>query len=242
MPSISSPLKVHANWSAVTPNSRKQLEIPTYSSHIPPPSCYPSLPEPYRPLDHSHQYQTDTQHTMNHNSHHTISSSTSNAQSHFDRYTPYPIVPRSAHPFHHTSYTNQDPPSGRESDGPQLDIPCVSVRLPRPPPPHPSQSINLHRRASNGNHPITPPTPNSFRRGCNDDCSSRASPTYALPPISALLEDLRGIHANDAAAVLKRLREDDAEGSYPEPDRRRGALTEEQRQAKRRSLSAPMFK
>jgi len=40
--------------------------------------------------------------------------------------------------------------------------------------------------------------------------ASPGGSSYALPPISAM-EDLRGIHANDSAAVLRRLMEDDNE-------------------------------
>lgn len=41
--------------------------------------------------------------------------------------------------------------------------------------------------------------------------SSLGGAPYALPPISAM-EDLRGIHASDSAAVLRRLRDDDDSG------------------------------
>ncbi len=59
-------------------------------------------------------------------------------------------------------------------------------------------------------------------------------PVYALPPISAL-EDLRGVDAQDSAAVLRRLQSDD--DSFSESTQ----IREPQRPAQR-SLSAPATK
>ncbi|KAF8177125.1 hypothetical protein K438DRAFT_64027 [Mycena galopus ATCC 62051] len=61
-----------------------------------------------------------------------------------------------------------------------------------------------------------------------------AKSVYALPPISAL-EDLRGVDAQDSAAVLRRLKSDD--DSYSEPGR-----TDQRQRPSRRSLSAPAKK
>jgi hypothetical protein len=49
---------------------------------------------------------------------------------------------------------------------------------------------------------------------------SSSGSSYALPPISAM-EDMRGIHATDSAAVLRRLREDD-DGPPPPSSYRNG--------------------
>ncbi|KAJ8508945.1 hypothetical protein ONZ45_g8836 [Pleurotus djamor] len=99
------------------------------------------------------------------------------------------------------------------------DIPPLSLHdNPHPEPPN-----------SAAEHTILPP----MRQHNPTDDSVTSS--YALPPISAL-EDLRGVHANDSTAVLRRLKEDDE--SYAEYTRHE----EEQTWRRHRSLSAPPYK
>lgn len=108
------------------------------------------------------------------------------------------------------------------------------------PPPTPGSSAPLHEHASPNpavtryspyaSYPPRMTTPNSTAdvHSANPDperitlAPLRAPPvdprstvsSYALPPISAL-EDLRGIHNNDSAAVLRRLQLDDEAVTHP---------------------------
>lgn len=68
---------------------------------------------------------------------------------------------------------------------------------------------------------------------------SRAS--YALPPISAL-EDLRGVHNNDSAAVLRRLRSDDEPFTYSDSHSRTASRDDDEKTWMRRhSLAAQPY-
>jgi hypothetical protein len=99
------------------------------------------------------------------------------------RYSPYPA----------SSFLPSRKPSIAISDSVSLDIPSISLHDP-------------DNDGRNGKFPgdqiVLPPIqPLAPPRHIN-------SPSYALPPISAL-EDLRGISTHDSAAVLKRLKMDD---------------------------------
>ncbi|KAF5359496.1 hypothetical protein D9756_002902 [Leucocoprinus leucothites] len=68
-----------------------------------------------------------------------------------------------------------------------------------------------------------------------------SSASYALPPISAL-EDLRGIHNNDSAAVLRRLRSDEEPASYSQPHARTLSHgTDEKAWIRRHSLTTQSY-
>ncbi|KAF5379681.1 hypothetical protein D9615_005806 [Tricholomella constricta] len=137
---------------------------------------------------HFHQQQ----HPSGRNSPESPASPTSTSRSSV-RYSPY-----SSHAPH--------PPTRRLSTDSRsqlsLDIPSLSLRDgSQPPQPRP--------RGQELQHITLPPI-----KAPADPGQSRSP--YALPPISAM-EDLRGLHANDSAAVLRRLKSDDLE--LPEPGR-----------------------
>ncbi|KAG6820159.1 hypothetical protein H0H93_004596 [Arthromyces matolae] len=105
------------------------------------------------------------------------------------RYTPYTS---------HGSYPDRRLSLSLESRKDlSLDIPSLSLRDNGRQPAHSNSRAPVPDMENITLPPIHAPT----------DSGNSSSP-YALPPISAM-EDLRGIHANDSAAVLRRLRADD---------------------------------
>jgi hypothetical protein len=211
------PRDAHANWTVVTPHTDRGISgqpispIQSTSSHYTTTSFYPPNHDVHY-HQQSYQYSPPAERgnptTAPHSQEHSISASpASRDRGNSVRYSPY-----SAHAPH--------PPRRLSSDsrGPlSLDIPVLSLRdYGHEPQTHPRPSglenITLP--------PIQPPTGHSGSQ----------SP-YALPPISAM-EDLRGMHVNDSAAVLRRLRSDD--DAYSEP----GRSTDAQLRTRRRSFSS----
>jgi hypothetical protein len=125
-------------------------------------------------------------------SHSTSSSPNPPKRSNFSRYAPYPSSP---------------PLSSRRSSASNgsvaLDIPSLSLH---------ERQADIHTRPGNeADGIIIPPIQPPIYSGTSNHAS------YALPPISAM-EDMRGIHSNDSAAVLRRLQSDDST-SESEDDR-----------------------
>jgi hypothetical protein len=137
------------------------------------------------------------------------------------------------------SVSHRSPASSSPSHGylPHQHLRSERCQLP---PPTPGPSAQLHEHASpnpavvryspyasyppritppNSATDLHPPKPEPERitlpplRAPPVDQGSTVS-AYALPPISAL-EDLRGIHNNDSAAVLRRLQLDDESFTHP---------------------------
>lgn len=218
------------NWTVVTPSGTRD---PAYSPAHP---MQPDYSSPY-PQTERPYYQMNIQHTMDRNSHASLPSPAVRSMS---RYAPYPTISHSMDsPGNFNNHASR-----RSADAFQLGIPSLSIHSPtlasRPPP----SFQDSYRGGSYVEHrdivlpPIQQPLSNISLRGSAGDGSICAASSYALPPISAM-EDLRGVHAHDTAAVLKRLREDN-DGSSSEP----GPLnsSEEQQWARRRALSTPTFK
>jgi len=224
----STPHEAQTNWTIVTPTSAinatqimpgQPPPFPSSSTiahlHYPPDSHYSS--------DQQSHLQRDYEHTTvtNHMTHPSVTTSSSASppsssiishdRGNYTRYSPYPGP--STQPIRRQSS------SSRGSIA--LDIPSLSLHDYTPE----SQPVP---RAEDAEQIILPPIQAPSHRNINQS-------SYALPPISAL-EDLRGIHTQDSAAVLRRLQSDD--DSYSEPDR----PTEEQLWKRRRSLSAPPYK
>ncbi|KAF9456447.1 hypothetical protein BDZ94DRAFT_1326981 [Collybia nuda] len=130
------------------------------------------------------------------------------------RYSPY-----SSHAPHPTRRLSSDSRGSLS-----LEIPALSVR--EPPTHHHNHHNQHHNPRPSGMENITLP-PIQAPAG-----QAGSQSPYALPPISAL-EDLRGMHVNDSAAVLQRLRSDD-DDVFSEP----GRPTDSQLRSRRRSFSS----
>jgi hypothetical protein len=124
------------------------------------------------------------------------------------RYSPYPA----------SSFLSSRKPSVATSDSVSLDIPSISL--------HDPESDGRNGKFPGDQIVLPPIQPLAPPRHIS-------SPSYALPPISAL-EDLRGISTHDSAAVLKRLKMDDEYAADARHDvaqwpRQRSASTSHQR-------------
>ncbi|KAF4597065.1 hypothetical protein EYR40_007515 [Pleurotus pulmonarius] len=128
----------------------------------------------------------------------------------YSRYSPYPGTSSTSH------LSRRPSSSGRSTL--HLDIPALSLR---------DDQRMVEDNPPLGERITLPP----IRHHGYSDSSGGAS--YSLPPISAL-EDLRGVHAHDSAAVLRRLMEDDSQ------DIRRSS--QDSSWGRHRSLSAPPYK
>ncbi|KAF8885480.1 transcription regulator HTH, apses-type DNA-binding domain-containing protein [Infundibulicybe gibba] len=116
---------------------------------------------------------------------------------------PFPLSRDRGSQVRYSPYSGHSaPPARRPPSSQKMSLPPLEM----PPPPH--RNFPHHSQHTQGASPdsqaegiVLPPIQPPARRNTTD------SP-YALPPISAL-EDLRGIHTHDSAAVLRRLAADD---------------------------------
>jgi hypothetical protein len=206
----------HANWTIVTPTSGgapshnpRRVSMPTNSSRqsLPkasvsafPFTSVPSSRSTSHHYLHSHRgydaafMETTTRPAAGSSStsHSASGSPNPPKRSSFARYAPYPSSP---------------PPSSRRSSASNgsisLDIPSLSLH---------ERQADIHSRHGNETEGIIiPPIQPPNYSGTSHHTS------YALPPISAM-EDMRGIHSQDSAAVLRRLQSDDS-ASESESDR-----------------------
>lgn len=206
------PRDAHANWTVVTPHTDQSISrqpispLQSTSSHYTTTSFYPPSHDVH--FQQGYQYSSpvdwgNSSVAARPQEHPMSASPAPRDRGNSVRYSPY-----SAHAPHPARRLSSD------SRGPlSLDIPSLSVRdSPAHPRPSGMENITLP--------PIQAPT----------GYGSSQSP-YALPPISAM-EDLRGMHVNDSAAVLRRLRSDD--DAFSEPDH----STDAQLRSRRRSFSS----
>ncbi|KAF8071495.1 hypothetical protein FPV67DRAFT_875909 [Lyophyllum atratum] len=182
------PREAHANWTVVTPNDPSNSRPP---QPPPPPYLHTAFYPPNRDVHFHHSYQHPPAPHQGQNSPESPASPTATSRSSV-RYSPYSS---------HAPYPARRPTDARSQLS--LDIPSLTLRDSSQPPQHRPRGQEMeHIKLA----PILGPS----------DPSQSRSP-YALPPISAM-EDLRGLHANDSAAVLRRLKSDDP--PLAEPSRR----------------------
>ncbi|KAG6829001.1 hypothetical protein H0H92_005978 [Tricholoma furcatifolium] len=179
-------------WTVVTPHD-------SGNSHQPPPSQYvhTAFYPPNRDVHFHHSFQDAAASSVynGRSSPEDPASPASTSRNSF-RYSPY--VSHAPHPNRRTSV------EGRRDLA--LDIPSLSLRDNGA---HPSRSAPHAPEMEQ----ITLPPIHA------PDCAGESRSPYALPPISAM-EDLRGVHANDSAAVLRRLKAEDSStiDTYRRPD------------------------
>ncbi|KAG6917851.1 hypothetical protein DXG01_000756 [Tephrocybe rancida] len=181
---VNPPREAHTNWTIVTPHD------PANPRQPPPPQSqylHTAFYPPNRDVHFHHSYQHPPA-SSPHNrpgSPDDPTSPTSTSRGSV-RYSPY--TSNTPYPSHRT------PLEGRRDLS--LDIPSLSLRE------NGIQSPQSNSRAQEMQHITLPPI-----HAPADPGQSRSP--YALPPISAM-EDLRGLHANDSAAVLRRLKADES--------------------------------
>ncbi|GLB44733.1 putative DNA-binding domain of Mlu1-box binding protein MBP1 [Lyophyllum shimeji] len=185
--SVHTPRDAQANWTVVTPNDPSNSRPPHSSSYL-----HTAFYPPNRDVvhfHHSYQHPAPPHHGPNLPESPASPAITSRSSV---RYSPYSS---------HAPYPARRPSSDVRSRL-TLDIPSLSLRD-NSHPPHSRPRDQIMERITLP--PILAPS----------EPDESKSP-YALPPISAM-EDLRGLHANDSAAVLRRLKSD--EPSPPETSR-----------------------
>ncbi|KAG6816669.1 hypothetical protein H0H87_004029 [Tephrocybe sp. NHM501043] len=177
--SANPPRDQHSTWTVVTPHD------PSNSRQPPPPQppyLHTAFYPPTRDVHFHHSYQ------------HPPSSSTHTGPgSPDDPPSPTSMSRSSVRYSPYTSNTQRSPFDGRRDLS--LDIPSLSLRE------NGTQAPHSHSRVRELDHITLPPI-----HAPADPDNSRS--LYALPPISAM-EDLRGLHVNDSAAVLRRLKADE---------------------------------
>ncbi|KAG5641626.1 hypothetical protein DXG03_004578 [Asterophora parasitica] len=180
-------LEAHTSWTVVTPSDSNTCRTP----HVPPQYLHTAFYPPnrdaslYQQQKQQQQHHSSAPHRGGHDSPDSPGSPASTSRGAV-RYSPYSANAPHPHPVRRSSTDARSQLS--------LDIPSLSLRD--------SIHHSRHRTQDQDQEMITlPPI-----QAPADPSQPRAP--YALPPISAL-EDLRGIHANDSAAVLRRLKSDD---------------------------------
>jgi hypothetical protein len=187
---VHAPREAHANWTVVTPHSeeatRPAISPIQVSTNYTPMSFHQPMRDSHP--RHSYPYPPPIDRSISSPAPKSPGGSATTSHVSAPRYSPY------------TGHC--PPPRRRPSDeirGPlSLDIPSQTF----------GDYEHGHNITSTMNHITLPPIRSTT-------VASNSQSPYALPPITAL-EDLRGLHTHDSAAVLRRLRSDE-DSSYSEP-------------------------
>lgn len=202
------PRDPNANWSVVTPNAPNNTHtarsVSHSVSHLPPPAGY-YRDDPHSHHSHPHHYQGPSPSYLGLRPPPGRISPDSSAS---------PSLQEPGRSVRYSPYMPPAPYPGRRSPGnsstPDINIPSMSIRDYGGGGPSNLMSSSstlggggggsVHSR-HHGNNITLPPIQSPVDRHKNLNA-------FALPPISAM-EDLRGIHTHDSAAVLRRLRSED---------------------------------